>query len=160
MSRLDIRKFITNLKRSLTVQKQIVLIATSLLALLFTSFSYAKPPQPSICPTVAALSSLGVSRTTLAINSLWFAGRRNQKYGTANNWTFIVGDIPAVDVNDAFLKATSSLPSLFLQAGPFFDSEFDRWLCIYGNAKGYPSIAFNPPLVGMDASIAQYMHKY
>lgn len=139
------------------MQKKLVLIVTSFLALLFTTVSFARPPEPAVCPTVAALAAAGVSRTTIDINRLWFAGRRNNKFATVDNWTFIVGNIPAVDVNDAYVKATASLPSLFLQAGPFYDSEWNRWVCVYGTIQGYPAITMNPPLVAMDKSLAKYM---
>jgi hypothetical protein len=134
------------------VQKNIVLLLSTTIALLFTQFAFAMPPQPAVCPSVTTIGGVGVSRTTVQINRLWFAGRRSNTYATGNKWTFVMGNIPASTANDAYLKATANLPSLFIEAGPFYESEIDRWVCIYGTATGMPAVAMNPPLVTFNSS--------
>jgi hypothetical protein len=136
------------------------IFATALLSLTAT-FAFAVtppiPPQPERCPAVAALQKVGVSRQTLAINSLWFAGRRDNAFGTADQWTFIVGNITATNNSQAYDKAVTALSTLFFQAGPWYEREWNRWVCLYANAQGFPAVAFNPPLTSFNASIAQYI---
>jgi hypothetical protein len=142
------------------VQKKLLMLATTAIVLLASPFAMARPPQPSVCPTVSAISTPGVSRNTIEIDQLWFAGRRHMTYQTGNEWTFVMGNIPAVNANDAFLKASDNLITLFLQAGPFFDYEWNRWVCLYATGAGYPAVAMNPPLVSLDANVKAFVTKY
>lgn len=122
-----------------------------------------QPPQPAVCPSVAAIKPVGVSQNTRQISKLWFAGRRANKYGTADAWTFIIGDIPAIDNVDAFQKAMVGLKTIFLQTGPFYDMQWNRWVCLYATQGGLPAIAMNPPLdSGSNTNLteADVIHKY
>ncbi len=112
------------------------------------------PPQPNVCPSVAAIKPIGVSHNTRRIAKLWFAGRRSNAYQTANLWTFIVGDIPAKDAVEAFQKAMFGLKTLSLQTGPFYDIQWNRWVCLYATEGGLPAVAMNPPLDSSSELIA------
>jgi hypothetical protein len=146
------------------VKKEFKVVVSTILLSLTASFAFAAtppiPPQPERCPTVAALQAVGVSRQTLMINSLWFAGRRDNVYGTGNHWTFILGNIPANNNSQAYTKAVTAISTLFFQAGPWYEREWNRWTCLYADADGFPAVAFNPPLTSLDNSIAQYVNKY
>jgi hypothetical protein len=139
----------------------IKLFVSTVILSLATSFAYAVtppiPPQPERCPTVEALQAVSVSRQTIAINSLWFAGRRDNAFGTKNQWTFIIGNITATNNSQAYSKAITALSTLFFQAGPWYEREWNRWVCLYANAQGFPVIAMDPPLTSLNSSIAQYI---
>jgi hypothetical protein len=131
------------------VKKNIFLILSAVVvsfAAQVASAALPIPPQPSICPAVAAIKPVGVSQSTRQILKLWYAGRRSNAYNTQDMWTFIIGNIAATDTVDAFQKAMVGLKTLFLQTGPFYDIQWNRWVCLYGTAGGIPAVAMNPSL--------------
>lgn len=103
-------------------------------------------PQPQMCPSAANIRAVGVSRNTIQDgNGLWITGRRNQAYGTTNQWTFLLGNIPASNISDAYNKAAAALPSLILLVGPVKDT-LGRWSCVYNTAQGYMAVTITPPI--------------
>ena len=77
----------------------------------------AQPAEPQHCPSAASIISVGVSHNMVEdSDGLWFTGRRNQKYDTCNNWTFILAKISANSVNDAYSQAIGGLSTLVLSA--------------------------------------------
>ena len=117
---------------------------TAQLAFAFTANEL--PPQPGVCPAVSAIKPIGVSHSTRQVAKMWFAGRRNNLYGTSDQWTFIVGNIAAANTTDAFDKAMVGLKTLSFQTGPFYDVQWNRWFCLYNTNGGLPALAINPPL--------------
>jgi hypothetical protein len=143
-------------KNILCILSAVVVSFTSQLAVAAPSV----PPQPSICPSVAAIKPIGVSQNTRQISKLWFAGRRSNAYQTADLWTFIVGNIPATSSIDAFQKAMVGLKTIFLQTGPFYDIQWNRWICLYATLGGLPAIAMNPPLDSSSEMLSDVFAKY
>ena len=80
----------------------------------------AQPAEPQHCPSAASIISVGVSHNMVEdSDGLWFTGRRNQKYDTCNNWTFILAKISANSVNDAYSQAIGGLSTVSFQLGPY-----------------------------------------
>lgn len=136
--------------------KKNLLIATSfVLASLFNSIASAamQGPEPQICPSVASIRAVGVSRVVFQDNELfWVAGRRDQKYGTPNDWTFLIGRIVAANIDDAYQKATLGLNSLKLEIGPV-TGPVGKWVCFYSTSQGYPAAAINPNIASNQFSL-------
>ena len=106
----------------------------------------AIPPQPQRCPTAAAIQAVGVSRNMIQDNDgLWVTGRRNQKYGTTDDWTFLIGKFPATTANQAYTKAVTAMTTLNFQMGPL-NGPLSKWICWYSTAEGYTATAINPPI--------------
>ena len=123
-----------------------LITALSLPLCLLTFNTQAKPPEPQVCPRASDIRAIGVSHNMVEEgHHLWFTGRRDQKYGTTSNWTFLMGKIPATSVNDAYGKAVVALTTLQFSGGPVI-GPLDKWVCYYRNDKGYPAIAVNPPI--------------
>lgn len=121
------------------------------LSLLAFNQATAAVPQPQMCPQASAIKAVGVSHNMVDEgNSLWFTGRRNQNYGTASSWTFVMSKIPSTSVNDSYSKAVTALSTLASSGGPVM-GPIGKWVCYYRNDKGYPSIAVNPPIATFDA---------
>lgn len=124
------------------------LIASLLpLALFLTNATFAAlTPEPQVCPSEAAIKAVGVSRNTVQDDDgLWLTGRRNQKYGTQDSWTFVIGKIPASTASEAYDKAAVAMPSLSFQFGPL-NGPLGKWVCYYSTAQGYTAVAANPPI--------------
>jgi hypothetical protein len=118
------------------------------------AIAFTVPQQPANCPSVALIKPQGVSHNTIQINKLWFAGHRAYTYNTPDEWTFVVGNIPAIDAVDAFNKGMFSLKTLTFQSGPFYEAQLNRWVCSYASAGvGYPALAFNPPLISSASNL-------
>jgi hypothetical protein len=141
------------------VKKNILLIASTALVAFFTQFAFAAiPAQPPKCPDVSSIHAHGVGRGTIELNHLWFAGTRSFEYSTPGIfWTFIIGNIKSPTAYEAFLKANNALSSLMFQAGPFYESEWERWTCVYATSEGYPAVAVTPILLTMDTNLAAYL---
>lgn len=104
-------------------------------------------PKPKTCPAVAAITAIGVSRNVQPNGEdLWVAGRRDQQYGTIDDWTFLIGNIPATGIDQAYHEATSALASLAFQKGPL-TGPLSKWLCYYTTLQGYTAVTINPPIV-------------
>lgn len=104
------------------------------------------PPPPSVCPNVIALQAVGVSQNVVQDNQrLWYTGRRNQKYATPNNWTFIIGKIPAANTSEAYTKAVIGMNTLSFQLGPFM-GPIGKWICLYNTAEAYTAVTVYPPI--------------
>jgi hypothetical protein len=150
-------------KKELPVKKNLLCILSTVIVSFASQLAVAAstiPPQPSVCPSVAAIKPVGVSQNTRQIQKLWFAGRRNNMYQTADQWTFIVGNIPATNTVDAFQKAMVGLKTLFLQTGPFYDLQWNRWICMYATLGGLPAIALNPSLDSSSEMLTELFSKY
>lgn len=140
------------------MKKNILLIASTALVALFTQFaSAAIPAQPPRCPDVSSIHAHGVGRGTIELNHLWFAGTRSYNYNTPEGWTFIIGNIKSATAYDAFLKASNALSSLMFQAGPFYESEWERWTCVYATSEGYPAVAVTPILLTMNTDLSAFL---
>lgn len=138
------------------MKKNLLMTLSFTLFLLFNDIAQAMvpPPQPQICPSVAAIRSVGVSRTVVQAsnNGLWIAGRRNQQYGTADHWTFVLGNIVASNISDAYDKAVIGLTTLSFQLGPFLAQE--HWLCLYNTVEGYMALAINPTVLSFSKAMS------
>lgn len=129
--------------------------------LLGISPAFADPEAPpQVCPSVAAIQSIGVSQNaTQESTGLWFTGRRNQSYGTGSQWTLLMGNISAQSVAQAYLKANDALSSLFFQVGPVV-GPMGKWLCYYNNSAGYSTIAVYPAVAdNSNNSRTIYLHR-
>ncbi len=121
------------------------------LSLLSFNQAIAASPQPQMCPQASAIRAVGVSQNMVDEgNNLWFTGRRNQNYGTASKWTFVMSKIPSTSVNDSYSKAVDALASLSFTVGPVM-GPIGKWVCYYRNDRGYSSVAVNPPIATFDA---------
>lgn len=111
--------------------------------------------EPPRCPNVIGIHAVGVSQTVAElIDGFWIAGRRNQKYDTTTNWTFLMTNIPATSATEAYVKASSSLPSLRFDIGPLM-GPIGKWICYYHTAEGYRAMTITPPIAQVqDASFA------
>jgi hypothetical protein len=126
------------------VKKQLLISASAIL--LMQTAQAAIPPQPEVCPPVAAVQAVGVSRNVVQDDDgLWFTGRRNQMYTTKSHWTFLIGRIPAPNASQAYNKAAAALGTLTFVLGPFF-GPFGKWVCNYNTGANFPAVAINPPL--------------
>lgn len=138
------------------MKKNLLMTLSFVLFLLFNDIAQATlaPPIPQICPSANAIRTVGVSRNVVQAtnNGLWIAGRRNQKYGTNNNWTFVLGNIRANNVSDAYDKAVIGLTTLAFQLGPFLAQE--HWLCLYNTIEGYMGLAVNPPVLSFSKAMS------
>ena len=111
-----------------------------------TQANIGRPPEPQRCPRADEIKNVGVSHKMVEEStSFWFTGRRNQRYNTSSNWTFIIAKIPAVSVDEAYGKAVDGLQSLNFDLGPVV-GPVGKWLCYYHNTKGYPAVAIYPPV--------------
>ena len=138
-------------KRNCPVKKNLCLILSTLLVSFTAQLAFAysasdMPPQPNMCPAVGAIKPIGVSHATRQIAKMWFAGRRSNLYGTSDQWTFIVGNIPAKNKTEAFNAAMVGLKTLSFMSGPFYDVQWNRWFCLYNTANGLPALAINPTI--------------
>ncbi len=122
-------------------------MALSLPLFLLTINTEAAPfPQPQVCPDVASIQNVGVSHRMVQETSFnWFTGRRDQKYNTDYNWTFLIGKIPAATVDQAYNLAVLGLSSLSFTLGPVI-GPLEKWVCYYSNAEGFPAVAVSPPI--------------
>jgi hypothetical protein len=127
--------------------KKYILATLTSVILAQTAFAIAPPPAPAFCPGETAIKNYGVSRNTMEFDGAWIAARRSFAYNTNVLWSFVIGNIPATDTNDAYLKATAALQSIFLEMGPFYDVSSNSWVCLYGTGPGYPAVTVHPPLV-------------
>lgn len=135
--------------------KKQIFAATALgLCLSLTQIAQAAPtPEPQVCPSVAAIQAIGVSRNVVQDNDgLWMAGRRDQKYNTNNDWTFILGKIPAPTASSAYNRAVVALQSLNFQLGPL-NGPLGKWICWYSTSQGFTAVAINPPIANNNPSI-------
>lgn len=137
------------------MKKNLLMIASFTLGMLFNTIAQALPPPiPQICPSANAIQSVGVSRTVVQAsnNGLWMAGRRNQQYNTNDHWTFILGNIVAANVSDAYDKAAAGLATLSFQLGPFLAQE--HWLCLYNTVEGYLGAAITPTIASFSTGMS------
>lgn len=138
--------------------KTIILLTGMLSWFNVVNQAQADQPEPSVCPDVAAIKAIGVSPNAFQnSDQLWLTGRRDQKYGTVNNWTFIIGEIAAVSSTDAYNKATLALNSLKFELGPL-KAPLGKWVCFYNTAQAYPAVAIYPPIATLKGA-TNFLHK-
>ncbi|STX52657.1 hemin binding protein Hbp [Legionella busanensis] len=102
--------------------------------------------KPNACPTIEALSAIGVSNAEEYIKSAWITYRPSSSFGTANDWSFVVFIIEANSAAEAIAKTNSSLPSLSLVEGPV-ETKYKEWTCIYANNdQSLMAFAVTPPV--------------
>ena len=123
--------------------KRISLVCSLLVLLLSSSIVNAMPKD---CPNAVEIQAIGISTNVIKINNAWFAGRRNQAYGTPDNWTFIIANIMATDALDAYKKAAKALQSLAFLAGPAPGSS-GKFVCAYNTVEGYSAFAMTPAAI-------------
>ncbi|MGQ3888451.1 DUF4949 domain-containing protein [Legionella sp. CNM-1927-20] len=113
--------------------------------------------KPDACPTVKALSSIGVSNAEFVEDGdAWVTYRPSNSFETADKWTLVVLPIEAKNASEAVSKANKSLPSLTLLEGP--REEDGMWGCLYtNNDYSLMAIAVTPPLFGNWKGLA---HKF
>jgi hypothetical protein len=113
--------------------------------------------KPNACPTIKALSSVGVSNAEFVEDgNMWVTYRPSNGFETAEKWTLVVLPIEAKNASQAISKANTSLPTLALLEGP--KEEDGMWGCLYTN-KDYSlmAIAVTPPVFGNWKGLA---HKF
>ena len=135
---------IYNLQGVFIMKKQLSL-AIALASLAGLNVGFAASVIPVTCPSAIAIKVLGVSSNVVQVNNAWFAGRRNELYGTTNRWSFAITNIIASDASDAFIKASRAIESLTFQAGPI-PGPLNKVVCAYNTAQGYAAYAVSPPV--------------
>ncbi|WP_131782690.1 DUF4949 domain-containing protein [Legionella gresilensis] len=113
--------------------------------------------KPDACPSIKALSAVGVSNAEFVEDgNLWVTYRPSNSFETADKWTLVVLPIEAKNASEAVSKANKSLPNLALFEGP--SEEDGMWGCIYtNNDYSLMAIAVTPPLFGNWKALA---HKF
>lgn len=125
----------------------------------FAFANHQQVPLPERCPSVSAIQAVGVSRNVIQGNNLvWYAGRRNQQYGTNNSWTFILGSIVAPTANTAYNNAVAGLTTLAFQLGPF-KGPLDKWVCLYNTAQGYIGVTITTPIALTENTALQFINQ-
>lgn len=98
----------------------IVLLSTSCFA----------SPKPELCPTVAAIKSVGVQQADTSLLGWQVASDKNH-FGTKELWQFVmimVGD-QSQSEEEVLAKANSKIGSLTLMSGP--EENNRHWECTY-----------------------------
>jgi hypothetical protein len=103
--------------------------------------------QPLICPPRSWIIATGISPylSQNIVSGLWYGGFLSQNAGTMDKWTFVVGGIVATGSTQAYNMINATLPTIQLVSGPIHVN-LNQWICVYSNAAGYGSVAYNPPL--------------
>ncbi|MGQ3887951.1 DUF4949 domain-containing protein [Legionella sp. CNM-1927-20] len=102
--------------------------------------------KPDACPTIKALSAVGVNSAEEFTKSGWITYRSSNSFETVNNWTLVVFFIEADNASEALVKANKALPRLSLMVGPSETGD-NEWTCVYtNNDQSLMALAVTPPV--------------
>ena len=124
---------------------KIKLISTLVLSAIAAT-AFAMPPEPAGCPDPNDIKNVSVDLVQRDRDGSWAAGIMNNKFGTNDDWTFVIAKIKAANEDAAKSKAQDGMQSLSEPQGPIAVEQYNVWACLYQNDKGYPAATVNPAL--------------
>lgn len=116
-----------------------------LLGLVLSQTAFAgMPPKPASCPSASAIQAVGVNAYEAGDTpGTWIVGVQANNYGTPNNWTFAVLNIPAPSGEAAMKIAKAELSTIGANTPPEA-SPIGLWICLYQVKGGYWTAALTP----------------
>ena len=145
--------------------KKLLPIIISLLALQNT-FALNQN-EPTTCPSVSSLASVGVDSPFRADGS-WNVSKQSNNYGTPQLWTFVFMtglDVDDVTSEQATVQANANISKLMFPEGPvdLGDDGIAEWWCAYRSENGsYDGVALTPPkqLPDQMSIVKKYLTKH